>query len=150
MTEYQLICYIFPKIAVATVCGMIIGWERELKHKVAGVRTHILVCVGACIYTAVGFILGPQYNVDPSRIIGQIVTGIGFLGAGVIFKQEDRVVGVTSAAFIWLMASIGVLIGCGYLLTTLLLTLGLLGLIIMLHRFELHITKNNTKTTKHD
>lgn len=142
MSELELINMLYPKILVATFCGFIIGWERELKQKVAGIRTHILVCVGACLYTSVGFVLAKEYQIDPSRIIGQIVTGVGFLGAGVILVKEDKVVGVTSAAFIWLIASIGVFIGIGYLLTPTILTLGLLLQILILEKVETRITKN--------
>lgn len=136
MTELELIKFIFPRILVASLCGLIIGWERELKHKVAGIRTHIIVCTGSCIFTIIGTVLAQGNTVDPTRIVGQIITGIGFLGAGVIFKQEDKVVGVTSAAFIWLIASIGVLSGCGYMLTSVLLTVGLLMLLICLQYIE--------------
>lgn len=132
----------FPKIVVATICGLIIGLERELKHKVAGIRTHIIVCVGACMFTSISVILGSQYHIDPTRIIGQIVTGIGFLGAGVIFKTEDKVVGVTSAAFIWLISSIGVLIGIGYLFSSIAFTLGLLIVLLLLKKVEDKIAKN--------
>lgn len=141
MTELELLIFLYPKISVASLCGLIIGWERELKNKVAGIRTHIIVCSGACLFTVIGVILSKEHNIDPTRIIGQIVCGVGFLGAGLIFKQEDKVVGVTSAAFIWLIASIGVLIGVGYLLTSVILTIGLLFLLIFLHKFELYINK---------
>lgn len=141
MSELELINMLYPKILVATFCGFIIGWERELKQKVAGIRTHILVCVGACLYASVGFVLAKEFDIDPTRIIGQIVTGVGFLGAGVILVKEDKVVGVTSAAFIWLIASIGVFIGIGYLLTPILLTLGLLLQILILEKVESRISK---------
>ena len=122
---------------MATTCGVIIGSERELKKKVAGIRTHVLICVGATLFTSIGFILlDNDYKVDLTRIIGQIITGIGFLGGGVIFKNADNVIGVTSAAFIWFIASIGVLIGVGYLLTPFLLTLGLLIISLFFHYLE--------------
>ena len=135
MTEIELILYLFPKLIVATLCGIIIGWEREMKNKVAGIRTHVLVCVGSCLFTTTSFIL-VNHNVDPTRVIGQIITGIGFLGGGVIFKHEDKVVGVTSAAFIWFIASVGVLVGIGYLFSSLIITIGLLGVSIILNTLE--------------
>ncbi len=141
MTELELIKFIFPRIVVAAFCGLIIGWERELKHKVAGIRTHVIVSSGACIFTVIGVVLGQGTNVDPTRVIGQIITGIGFLGAGVIFKQEDKVIGVTSAAFIWLVASIGVMSGCGYMLTSILLTVGFLVILLCLQHIEKRINK---------
>ena len=137
MTELELMLFMLPKILVATVCGLIVGWERELKKKVAGIRTHVLICVGVTIFTSIGFILiKNQTNIDPTRIIGQIITGIGFLGGGVIFKNADHIVGVTSAAFIWLIASIGVLIGIGYILAPVVFTIGLLLVSIVLSNVE--------------
>lgn len=141
MTDIELISFLLPKIVVATICGLIIGWEREVKNKVAGIRTHIIVCVGACLFTTTGFILGAEYHIDPTRVIGQIVTGIGFLGAGVIFKHDDKVVGVTSAAFIWLISAIGVLIGMGFLFSSLVFTVGLLLVLILLVKLENQIKK---------
>jgi putative Mg2+ transporter-C (MgtC) family protein len=143
MTDSQLVSFLLPKIIVATICGLIIGWEREVKNKVAGIRTHIIVCVGACLFTSTGFILGSEYHVDPTRVIGQIITGIGFLGGGVIFKHDDKVSGITSAAFIWLIAAMGVLVGIGYLFSTLLFTIGLLVVLILLQKLEDKIKKNN-------
>ena len=136
MTELAFLAYLIPKMIIAALCGSIIGWEREIKNKVAGIRTHILVCVGACLYTAISFTIGEQFKVDPTRIIGQIVTGIGFLGAGVIYKAEDKIVGVTSAAFIWFVSSMGVLVGIGYLFSSLVVTLGLLLTMIGIERLE--------------
>jgi putative Mg2+ transporter-C (MgtC) family protein len=137
MNEIEVMGLLIPKILMATVCGLIIGVERELKKKVAGIRTHVLICVGVTIFASIGFILVEDfYKLDPTRIIGQIITGIGFLGGGVIFKHADNVVGVTSAAFIWVLASIGVLIGIGYLLTPFLITLGLVLVSILLTKLE--------------
>lgn len=137
MDEFELIGFLLPKILMATVCGLIIGIERELKKKVAGIRTHVLICVGVTIFSSIGFILvKDQFSLDPTRIIGQIITGIGFLGGGVIFKNADHVVGVTSAAFIWFMASIGVLIGIGYLLAPFIFTVGLVFVSILFTRLE--------------
>jgi len=153
MTEIELIQFMFPKIIAATVCGLIIGWERELKNKVAGIRTHIIVCVGACIFTLIGVVMAQQGHSDPTRIIGQIVTGIGFLGAGVIFKQDDKVTGVTSAAFIWLIASIGVLIGIGYIWAGISFTICLLCVLIVLQKLEYYINQkqlNKSKTKKYE
>lgn len=136
MTDLELLVFLMPKIIVATICGLIIGWERKLRHKVAGIRTHILICVGACIFTAIGFILVPEYHTDPTRVIGQIVTGVGFLCAGVIFKDNDKIIGITSSAFIWFIASIGVLIGLGFLWSSILFTIGLLAITVLLEKVE--------------
>ena len=137
---------LMPKVLIASVCGLIIGLERELKHKAAGIRTNVLVCVGACVYTYIGFIIGADYKVDPSRIIGQIVTGVGFLGAGVIFKQDDKIQGVTTAAYIWVVAAIGVLIGCGHEWTSVMLTVGLVAALKLLEHIERIVYKEKQDT----
>ncbi|HLP54876.1 MAG TPA: MgtC/SapB family protein [Fluviicola sp.] len=122
LKEFDFLIKMLPEIFVATACGTIVGIDREIKNKAAGIRTHVLICVGATIFTLVGISFG--HGSDPTRVIGQIITGIGFLGGGVIFKQSDRLVGITSAAFIWFIAAIGVLCGLGYLISAGILTVG--------------------------
>lgn len=122
LKEFDFLLKMLPELLVATACGTIVGIDREIKNKAAGIRTHVLICVGVTIFTLVGTSFGE--HADPTRVIGQIITGIGFLGGGVIFKQSNRVVGITSAAFIWFIASIGVLCGLGYLLSAGILTVG--------------------------
>ncbi len=141
MTELELISFLLPKIIVATICGFIIGWERRLKHKVAGIRTHVIICVGSCIFTSIGFILYPEYHTDPTRIIGQIITGLGFLAGAVVFKSQDKIIGITSSALIWFIASIGVLIGIGFLFSSILFTIGLLAIAILLEKIENNLDK---------
>lgn len=97
------------------LCG-IIGFEREWRQKAAGMRTHSLVGVGAALFTVVskyGFfdVLGPEVALDPSRIAAQIVSGIGFIGGGVIFVRRDIVRGLTTAATVWLAAAVGMASG---------------------------------------
>ena len=104
------------KSALAVLCGGLIGVERELKRKPAGFRTNILICVGATYFTTVSAMLGglhPDRPGDPARIAAQVVTGIGFLGAGAIIQSRGRIAGLTTAALIWTVASVGVLIGAG-------------------------------------
>ena len=141
LSEIYLLKFFGIRVGVATICGLIIGWERELKNKVAGIRTNVLVCVGACILTAVSFLVCDYYDSDPTRIIGQIITGVGFLGGGVIFKIGDRVTGVTTASFIWVMCAIGVLAGVGFILLPIVLTFGLLGVSIIFKLLENRIFK---------
>ncbi len=135
MTDIEFSLLVVPKVLLATTCGVLLGWERELKHKVADIRTHVLVCVGAVLFTVIAKLVGDTTG-EAGRVIGQIVTGVGFLGAGVIFKQDDKIVGVTSAALIWLIAAIGVLIGLDFHLSALILTLGSLLLMLILQKFE--------------
>jgi putative Mg2+ transporter-C (MgtC) family protein len=97
-------------ILTAFVCGLIIGTERQISNKPAGIRTSILICLGTYIFIVTSQLVQVSTS-DPARVIGQIVTGIGFLGAGVILTREGVVIGITSASVIWILASIGVLIG---------------------------------------
>lgn len=139
-----LMTFLLPKVLIATICGLIIGYDREIKQKVAGIRTNILICVGCTILTSISFFLSKDNpNIDPTRIIGQIITGIGFLGAGVIMKHDDKIVGVTTAAFIWVVSSIGILIAVtNSILTPIILTFGLLIISRIFEKVETYITKN--------
>jgi putative Mg2+ transporter-C (MgtC) family protein len=104
------------RCGAAALCGALIGLERELKSKPAGFRTNILICLGASIYMAAGLLVneGGEGSGDPTRIAAQVVTGIGFLGAGCIIQQRGRVVGLTTAATIWVVAAIGIIAGAGF------------------------------------
>jgi len=107
---------IWIRIIVALICGFAIGWEREAKHKAAGLRTTMLICLGATLYMLAGELIAKHGTtaLDPTRIAGQVVTGIGFLGAGVIIHRGMSIHGLTTAATVWASAAIGVLIGAGY------------------------------------
>lgn len=100
------------KLVLAVIVGGAIGAEREYRSKSAGFRTLTLICVGATIFTIFSQIIGGSGN--PDRIASNIVTGIGFVGAGVIFKGDSKVNGITTAAMIWVTAALGVAIGAGY------------------------------------
>lgn len=102
---------IFAQLLLTTILSMIIGLDRERREKSAGIRTHILTGIGACLFTAVGLHAFPDS--DTSRIAASVVSGISFLGAGVIFYDDDRVHALTTAASIWATASIGVTVGAG-------------------------------------
>ncbi len=108
----QLTSQFWMSIGVAVLCGGIIGLERQIRGKPAGIRTNILICLGTTIFVKLSTLFGGQ-NVDPTRVLGQVVTGIGFLGAGVIIARGGHVKGVTSAAVIWTLAGIGAMIGFG-------------------------------------
>ncbi|MHB8642086.1 MAG: MgtC/SapB family protein [Gaiellaceae bacterium] len=110
------------RLAIAAALGGAIGFERELREREAGLRTHLIVCVGAALFTIVsaygfeGFLSSgqPVVRADPTRIAAQIVTGIGFLGAGAIIRQGLTVRGLTTAATLWVAAAIGIAAGAGY------------------------------------
>lgn len=99
-------------IGMSALCGGIIGLERQLRGKPAGIRTSILICLGTTIFIHLGALAGP--GTDPSRVLGQVITGIGFLGAGVIISREGTITGVTTASVVWVLAAVGATIGLGH------------------------------------
>jgi putative Mg2+ transporter-C (MgtC) family protein len=104
---------IIIRLSVSVIIGGLIGLERELEHKPAGLRTIILVCLGSTIFMLIGFELG-LVSSELGRIVAGVVTGIGFLGAGAIIRARGEVYGLTTAATIWLASGIGLSIGAGY------------------------------------
>jgi putative Mg2+ transporter-C (MgtC) family protein len=122
----------FLRLLVAAALGGLVGLERELEEKAAGLRTHMLVSVGSALFTIVGaygfqeFFTSGSVSFDPSRVAAQIVTGIGFLGAGVIFRQGFTVRGLTTAASLWLVAAVGMAAGAGFWKGAVIATVGAL------------------------
>jgi putative Mg2+ transporter-C (MgtC) family protein len=116
------------RLFVAAALGAAIGLEREWRERQAGLRTHLLVCVGSALFTLVSAYGFSEWGarVDPTRIAAQIVTGIGFLGAGAIIRQGLSVRGLTTAATLWLVAAIGMAVGAGYWEGALIATAGAL------------------------
>jgi putative Mg2+ transporter-C (MgtC) family protein len=101
---------VIGKMLAAVLVGLLLGYARRMKSS-AGMRTFALLCMGATIFSVVSVL--PFHNSDPTRVMGQIVTGIGFLGLGVIFKHKGKTVGLTTAATVWVTAALGILIGLG-------------------------------------
>jgi putative Mg2+ transporter-C (MgtC) family protein len=101
------------RVVIALGLGLILGAEREFRGHPAGLRTMALIGAGSCMFTALGLIPEFAKTVDPTRIAAQIVTGVGFLGAGSILRQGEEVRGLTTAASIWVTASIGMAVGFG-------------------------------------
>ncbi|WP_027632538.1 MgtC/SapB family protein [Clostridium hydrogeniformans] len=138
------------RIIMAVVIGGLIGYEREYKNRPAGFRTHILVCLGACIvsliqsysfYEALGFIerdpsLSNVIKVDMGRLGAQVITGVGFLGAGTILRDKGEVKGLTTAASLWVVACIGLGVGMGYYFLTISVTLIVFIVLVSLKKFE--------------
>ena len=116
----------FFRLIVAFLLGSIIGWEREKKGRSAGLRTHILVCVGSTLIMLISVYMYASYQqtaaIDPARIAAGVVTGIGFLGAGAIIRSGEGSRGLTTAASVWVSAAIGLAVGCGYIMGALLTT----------------------------
>ncbi|MGI8817685.1 MAG: MgtC/SapB family protein [Gemmatimonadales bacterium] len=123
------------RLGTAILCGGIIGLERQLRGKAAGIRTSILICMGTALFVALGASFEGE-RVDPTRVLAQVVTGIGFLGGGVILSQDGSIVGVTSAAVIWVLAALGSMIGLGHLSAALILTLITVALLLGVELLE--------------
>lgn len=134
------------KLFLAVICGAAIGIERELHDKPAGLRTNILICVGSALITMVSLHVALTYaerqvNIaDPGRIAAQIVSGVGFLGAGTIIQARGSVHGLTTAATIWVMAGVGLAIGAGSYAPAVATTVILLLTLVALGWLESHLT----------
>ena len=118
--------HVLLRLSVAAALGGAIGLERELRERGAGLRTHLVVCVGSALFTLVSAYAFVGPHVDPTRIAAQIVSGIGFLGAGAIIRQGLSVRGLTTAATLWLVAAIGMASGAGYYDAAIIATAGAL------------------------
>ncbi len=123
------------QLGLASLLGGAIGLERELGGKPAGLRTNILICIGSVLYTHLSIAMVGGAT-DPTRVAGQIVTGVGFIGAGTILHARGAVVGLTSAATIWVVAAIGVALGSGFYLEGVGTTLVVLAVLSGLGRIE--------------
>lgn len=102
------------RLACAMLVGLIIGTEREYTNRPAGMRTHVLVALGACVVAITGELLYHGYSADPGRLAAQVITGVGFLGAGTILREGLHVKGLTTAASVWTVACLGIAAGYGY------------------------------------
>jgi len=132
------------KIAVSIICGSILGFEREYRNKTAGFRTIILICLGSTIYTMVS---ESAMGVSDDRIAANIITGVGFIGAGVIFKDNLSITGLTTAAVIWVAAAIGMVAGVGDHYLALLLSLVVLIVLSMFKWVEAFIDNLHHRQT---
>ena len=149
------------RILIAVIFGFCIGLERELTNKYAGLRTHILVCLGACVFTLISiygfptFAPGDNVLIDQatgirytSRVAAQIVTGIGFIGAGTVLRNGPIVLGLTTAATLWIAASIGMACGAGMFEIAFAGTLLSILTLVSIRVFERKVLPNSTKRTK--
>ena len=120
---------IFESLLIAVALGAIVGIEREHAHRPAGLRTHMLVSLGSCLFT----IMSNAFSSQPAQVAGGIVAGIGFIGAGTVWAERDKVKGITTAASLWATAAIGLATGLGdFLLAA---TVTLLVFLILLSKF---------------
>jgi len=140
------------KLALSALFAGILGYEREVSQKPAGLRTLMLVGVGSCLFMLISVEAAEgNANADPTRIAAQVVTGIGFLGAGAIIRAGGSVIGLTTAASIWLVAAIGLAVGAGMYLTAVIATaLGFIILLIIERYFEERIGSKRSRRRKRD
>jgi putative Mg2+ transporter-C (MgtC) family protein len=128
-SEIEILMFFLPRVLVALLIGVLVGIEREYRGKLAGIKTNSLICVAAAVFTATS-ILMTSYgqsvdaaNSDPTRIVAQIVSGIGFLGAGAIFKANNKIEGLTTAAVVWAVSALGIMVGCGIYLSSIIIAI---------------------------
>src|SRR5215469_10570634 len=127
----------FEKLALAAVLGGLIGLEREFKHRPAGLRTNLFICMGAAMFTLLSDQLAVIHIGDHTRIAAQIIPGIGFIGAGsIIHARADLVTGITSAATLFVVASVGMAVGGGLYLTAIFASMLVLGVLSLLGLVE--------------
>lgn len=149
------------RLFMAIVLGFALGLERELTNKYAGLRTHILVCLGACIFTLLSIYAFPTFatgdNVDvaqatgirdTSRVAAQIVTGIGFIGAGTVLRNGPMVFGLTTAATLWIAASIGMACGAGIFDVAIIATVLSVAVLTLIRIFEKQILPSSGKLVR--
>ncbi len=134
------------RLVLAVLFSGLIGLEREVSGRAAGFRTHILVCVGSALMMLTGIHLSEQYRgliaVDPGRIAAQVVSGIGFLGAGTIIQLRDSVRGLTTAASLWAAAGIGLAVGSGFYVGAVTTTAIVLVALLILSRVERQVVRS--------
>jgi putative Mg2+ transporter-C (MgtC) family protein len=136
MGNIEFLVQLFPLLIYSTICGGMIGFERGRRGSAAGMKTQIFICVGSALFTFCSISLVDAHSsADAGRIIAQIVSGVGFLGAGTIMAK-DKIIGLTTAAIIWVMAALGVMIGLGYGPAAVIVTLGMLIAILIITELE--------------
>ena len=134
------------RLVLAVFLGGLIGLEREVRQRGAGLRTHILVCIGSTLIMLTSLYVFDIYkdivNLDPGRIAAGIITGIGFLCAGTIIRYGGTVKGLTTAASLWVTAGVGMAAGCGFYSAALFATLIVFTVLFFLRKLEKHLGKN--------
>lgn len=134
---------IFERILVSFILGAILGFEREKNEKPAGLRTHIVVCVSSTLIMLTGIYSSELYpTVDPTRLAAQIISGIGFIGAGCLIKEGLNITGITTASSIWFMGAIGIAVGIGFYSGAVIAT------IFVLIGIEIHTRKTKKEESK--
>ncbi|WP_226685550.1 MgtC/SapB family protein [Stutzerimonas stutzeri] len=150
ITDLEDATRVSSRLLIASILGGLLGYERERRHKAAGLRTHMLVALGAALFVLVPVQAGMSLE-DISRVIQGLATGIGFLGAGTILKGDsaEDVKGLTTAAGIWLTAAIGVAVGLGHETTAVMSTLLALVIFALMPRLERHTALRAARKRRH-
>jgi len=133
---HDLNIYVVGRLLLAAVLGGVVGLERELSHKPAGIRTNMLLCLGAALFTIISYEMASGFGGDHTRIAAQIIPGIGFIGAGVVIRERGTIIGITSAATIFVVASIGMAVGAGQYVTGIFASLLLLASLVIIGNLE--------------
>jgi len=141
LQEWMPLEYLIP-ILVALILGAIIGIEREIHQKPAGLRTNMLICMGAAVFTLIAKHIGTNPDAE-TRVIQGVVTGVGFLGAGVLIHQQGNVQGLTTAATIWLVTAIGIACGARLYGLAIATTIPALVILLGLQPLEQKLRKNS-------
>jgi putative Mg2+ transporter-C (MgtC) family protein len=136
------------RLLLAALLGSLLGFERELRQKSAGLRTNILIAVGSALFTVMSIELADGRGADPTRVAAQIVTGIGFLGAGAIMRTDSGVQGLTTAATVWVNAAVGVAAGGGEFRLASIATGVTLIVLLLLHPVEIIIDRRFGKRSR--
>ncbi|MEA4887859.1 MAG: MgtC/SapB family protein [Clostridiaceae bacterium] len=151
VSDWSWLGSVFLRLLVAVVLGGLVGYEREQANRPAGFRTHILVSLGSALVMVTAEymtkIYSPQINLDPTRLGAQVVSGIGFLGAGTIIRNGSSVKGLTTAASLWAVCCIGLACGSGFYAGAILATLFTVVTLITLKRLEKHLSHKHGETT---
>jgi uncharacterized membrane protein YhiD involved in acid resistance len=133
---HDLNIYVIGRLLLAAVLGGLVGIERELSQKPAGIRTNMLICLGAALFATISYEMASAFGGDHTRIAAQIIPGIGFIGAGVVIRERGAVIGITSAATIFVVASIGMAVGSGLYVTGIFTALLLLASLVFIGKLE--------------
>ena len=144
---------ILTRFVCAMIVGIVIGMEREFTHRPAGLRTHVLVTLGACAVMITGQLIFAQYkpfgaNADPARLAAQVISGVGFLGAGTIMREGVNVKGLTTAASLWAVACLGIAAGGGYYFVALAGTVLMFITLTLLEVLQNAMLKGNKRNNK--
>jgi len=148
---------VLGKLFIAAILGGVIGWERHRRGRPAGLRTHLLVCIGVTLMMLVSEHIFVQYQshghnsilrVDPARIAAQVVTGIGFLGAGTIMRSKASIRGLTTAASLWVVAGIGLAVGSGFILPAIFTTAIAIAILTLNSLVEKKMKRNKYRSIK--